>query len=264
MFQIKLVLEVFADAVAQFGKIVGSVSLGESVVGWRQNSLFDLDDFHLVDAFFTGDFAGHEIGGKIDCAGDERFGRDLNPEIFLFGEAASNGIPIGDRFAFAGAVVVEDDEIVFLYGAVDGLEFGVLSAQRVHGFVDVLLGNAGQFALGGQTAIVGHLEFRSRFDGGGKLERLAFGELDFFDVGVADHFELLVFDSFLVGLGDELALDLVGDVLLVTLDDHIAGGFAGTKSGEGGFALEVFGHGFESGVDGGGVHFEANQLFAGS
>src|SRR5207248_8136893 len=183
LFQIELVLEVFANAVAQFAEVFGSVGLCESVVGWRQNSLFDLDDFHLVDAFFTGDFAGHEIGGKIDCdgafvarfgadqlrckAGDERFRRDLNPEIFLFGKAASDRVPIGDRFAFAGALVIEDDEIVFLYGAVDGLEFGVLAAQGVHSFVDVLLGNAGQFAVGGQTAIGGHLEVRSRFVGGG-------------------------------------------------------------------------------------------------
>ena len=95
------------------------------------------------------------------------------------------------------------------------------------------------------------------------MEGLTFGELDFFDVRVADHFELLVLDSLLVGLGNELALDLVGNVLLIAFDDHVARGFARAKAGEGGFALKVFGHGFEGRVDGRRVHFEANQLFAG-
>ena len=138
-----------------------------------------------------------------------------------------------------------------------------MRAQGVHGLVDVFLRNAGHVALGGKTAIFRHFEFRHGFNGGGKLERLAFRELDILDVRVPDDFEFFVLDTLAIGFGDQLAFDLIGDVLLVALDNHVARGFAGPETGEGSLTLEIFGDGFESGVDGGGIHFEPNQFLAG-
>src|SRR2546422_5064858 len=46
-------------------------------------------------------------------------------------------------------------------------------------------------------------------------------ELDFFDVGIAEDIEFLLLDCFFIGVGNELAFDLVLDVFFVFAQDHL-------------------------------------------
>ena len=146
--------------------------------------------------------------------------------------------------------------------ALDRLEAHPLLAQQVERLLHVRVGHGPQLALDRQALVFGQLEFRGGLDRGGELQRLAAAELDLLDVGMAQHIQLLLLDRLAIGLGDELALGFVLDVLLVLPQHHLARRFARPKAGQVGLAPEILGHRLEGFIHLLRFDFHPHQLLA--
>ena len=150
-----------------------------------------------------------------------------------------------NRLALAGPGVVDHGDVAALDRPLDLVEAHPLLAQQVERPLDIRIGHAAQLALNRQALVVGQFELGGGLDGGRELQRLAAVELNLLDVRLAQHIEFLLLDRLAVGLGDELALGLVLDLLLVFPQHHLARRFARPKAGQAGLAAEVLHDCFE-------------------
>ena len=145
------------------------------------------------------------------------------------------------------------------------LDFGVLDlllAQQVERAFHIRFRDAFRLAGDGQALVFRQRKFRIGLDGRGELQRLAAAKLDFFDVGVAEDVNFLFLHRLAIGIADELAFDLVLDVLLIFLEDQLDRRFAGAEAGEIRLLLKVLRRGREGFVHRLRVHFHSHQFFA--
>ncbi len=193
---------------------------------------------------------------------NESVGTNFNPESLLRGEAPSRGRDIGDRLAFASARVVDDGDIRCLGGALHLVENRFLPAQKIQRLNDIGIGHAFGFDLHRDTLVLRQFKFRSGLNGGGELQRLAAAELDFLDVRVAEHIELLFIHGFLVRVRDQLALGFVENFLLILAQHHLPRGFTRAEARQIRLPLKIFRRVINGFIDLLNIDFEADQLFA--
>ena len=94
------------------------------------------------------------------------------------------------------------------------------------------------------------------------MQCLAVVKLNLLDVGVTEHIQFVLFDPLPIGLADELAFDLLVDVLGVLLEDHGFGRLARPEAGHLGVADKILRDRHEGLIDCFGIDFEAHQLLA--
>ena len=172
------------------------------------------------------------------------------------------GRDLGNRLALAGAGEIDHRDIAGRERSLDRLEAHPLLAQQVERLLHIRLAHRPQLAPDGQGLVFGQLEFRGRLDRGRELQRLAAAELDLLDVGMAQHIEFLLFHGLAIGLGDQLALRLFLDVLLVHPQHHLARRFAWPKAGQLGLAPEIRRHRLEGFIHLLRFDFHPHQLLA--
>ncbi len=186
----------------------------------------------------------------------------LDPKILLFREAARHRSQFGDALAIAGSDVIDHHKVAFANWALDILKSSPLHPKGVERPLHVRVGDGSSLPLGGEPAIVGHFKVRGGFDLGDKLQRLAAAKLDFFDLRVAHHIELLIFERLLVGLGHELFFGPVPHFFFVFLEEHLLRGLSSAEARQGDLLLQDFDGVVESFIDRFGIDVKPHQFFA--
>ena len=192
----------------------------------------------------------------------KEFGLGFHPEMLLLGQPFGGGRDFGDRLALAGAGVIDHGDVAGLDRALDLLKLTRCSRSRFSARSTSASVTTCSSRLDEQALVFGQLELRRRLDRGGKLQRLPAAELDLLDVGVAQHVQFLLLDRLPVGLGDELALGLLLNVLLVFPQHHLARRFARPKPRQVGLAPKILRHGLEGFIHLLRLDFHPHELLA--
>ena len=135
--------------------------------------------------------------------------------------------------------VVHDHEVIDVGRALHRAELGVLLAQLLDGFVHLALlerlGRVLDTEAGVLAQLDGGLDLHERFE----LERRAFLERHFLEVGLLHRLELGLLQRLAVHVGNEVAGHFLADVVGEVELDHAPRHLALAKAGELGFLLDA-------------------------
>ena len=133
-------------------------------------------------------------------------------------------------------------------------------------FRHVRFGNVHDRHFDFQALVVPQLEFRQHFENSAELQRLAFGEIQLFNLRLRDRSQLLLRHSLFHAFGHELLQHLAFDVVGKSPPNQRHGGFAGAEARHArnpgkifGDALDGLGHFFRGNLQ---VEFAAASRFS--
>ena len=251
-------LQAFAGDGAQFRVgLAGGDLLGEGVIERRELLTFQLAHLDgVIELFalerFDGNVGGHvqnELAGLarrrtdqgVAEAGQQRLRTKLDPEVFLAAEFFGRvGHDLIDWLPFQAAREVDHAEIIHLQAApLDVGELGHAVPQGVERAVHLGVGDFLGRQFDGQPLVGREFELRGGDHPGGKAEGVVQAEFDLVNVANGQDTQFLFGDGLASGGGNELALEFVGDLLLVTGLDEIRRCLARAVAGQLGRALVV-------------------------
>jgi hypothetical protein len=223
-------------------------ALQEGLVERRQDLLAHLEHFDGIDGFLAGELGHVKIGreGNLHVllvalrntgdllaeAGDQALVTlDLFPSLWGLAEDGAVRYELGHGLVADLALVGELHVVGLLGGALHNLEIGALGAHALDRGVDLGIGHVDGGDLGLETLVFGKLELGAQVDGERDGGRQALLDHAFLQVDQAEHLELRLLEAVLIGLVDdlglELALDLLGEALLDDRRRDLAGPEAG-------------------------------------
>ena len=153
---------------------------------------------------------------------------------FFGAEVAHHAVGLdGLAFAFGLAFDLDLDVVVLLRGAAfDWRECSGALAHFFESLRDIVVGDVHRRHFDVEIFVVAELKFGEHFEDGAEFQRLAFGEVELFDLRLRNRRQLLLDDGFLDGFGDERLKDFALDVFGEALADQRDRRFAGAEAGD--------------------------------
>ena len=134
---------------------------------------------------------------------------EVDPEILLLRQSLRGRRDLRDRLALDRAGEIHHRHVARRRRTFHRLEIRLARAQQFHRALHVRVRHRRRFAFRRQALVFRQLKLRRRLHRRRELQRLSPAELDFLDVRIAHHFQLLFIHRLAIRVGDQFLFDLV-------------------------------------------------------